>query len=136
MLLAAGCARGGRDAAPFAVRGDAIPLALAATAADADRGREIAFGRDGNCLLCHRVPDAGGRPMGNLAPPLDGVASRLSAGQLRLRVADPARVNRATIMPRYFAIDGLHQVANQFRGTTILSAAQIEDVVAYLLTLR
>lgn len=117
-------------------RGDAIPEPLVAGVPDAARGREIAFGRDGNCLLCHGAPDAGGRPAGTLAPPLGGVGARLDAGQLRMRVVDPARLNPGSIMPRYHAIDGLAQVAEPWRGRPVLSAAQIEDVVAWLATLR
>lgn len=117
-------------------RGDAIPEPLTAAVPDVARGREIAFGREGNCLLCHSAPDAGARPAGNIAPPLAGVGARLDAGQLRLRVVDPARLNPATLMPRYHAIDGLAQVAEPWRGRPVLGASQIEDVVAWLATLR
>jgi sulfur-oxidizing protein SoxX len=117
-------------------RGDAIPRPLVEAMPDAARGREIAFGRDGNCLLCHGAPDAGARPVGNLAPPLAGVGSRLDAGQLRLRVVDPSRVNPGSLMPRYHVTEGLSQVAEAWRGRPVLSAEQIEDVVAWLSTLR
>ena len=92
--------------------------------------------RDGNCLLCHALPETGARFMGNLAPSLSGVGDRLDAGQLRLRLVDSMRVNRDTIMPSYYRVDGLNQVAQSFRGKPILSAQQIEDTVAYLQTLR
>ena len=74
--------------------------------------------------------------MGNLALPLSGVGGRYGAGQLRLRIVDSSRVNRATIMPAYYRVSGLNQVAEAYRGRPILSAQQVEDVVAYLLTLR
>jgi sulfur-oxidizing protein SoxX len=133
--VVAGCAAPPPDSlAPYRVAGDAIPAPLTAEAGDAARGRALFEGRDANCFLCHAVP--GGRFMGNLASPLAGVGTRLSAGELRLRVVDSARVNRNTIMPAYYRTDGLNQVAEAWRGKPILSAQQIEDIVAYLLTLR
>ena len=135
--LACACACAAPDApVGYRVRGDAIPEPLSQAPGDAARGREIVMGRDGNCLLCHAVPETGARFMGNLAPPLSGVAARLDAGQLRLRIADSMRVNPETIMPSYFRTEGLSQVAEPFRGKPILSAQQVEDAVAYLLTLR
>jgi L-cysteine S-thiosulfotransferase len=74
--------------------------------------------------------------MGNLALPLSGVGGRYGAGQLRLRIVDSSLVNRTTIMPAYYRVSGLTQVAEVYRGKPILSAQQVEDVVAYLLTLR
>ncbi len=114
---------------------DAIERPLVDGATDPLRGRAIALGRDGNCLLCHGLVDAG-RPTGNLAPPLDGVAARLGAGQIRQRVVNPALTNPNTIMPAYFVVDGLRQVAEPWRGKPILDAQQIEDLVAWLQTLR
>ncbi len=74
--------------------------------------------------------------MGDLAPDLSGVGARLSAAQIRLRMVDPGRVNPETIMPAYFRTEGLQRVAPAFRGKTILTAQQIEDVVAFLATLK
>ena len=120
----------------FQVDGDGIPQPLA-PAGDAARGRALIVSRDpANCILCHAVSDPGVRFAGNLAPPLDGAGSRLSAAQLRLRVADSARLNRETIMPAYFRNDGLTAVAAQYAGKTILSAQQVEDLVVYLSTLK
>ena len=73
---------------------------------------------------------------GNVAPALAGVGSKLSAAQLRLRVADSTRVNPDTPMPAYYRTEGLAQVAQAYRGKPILSAQQVEDVVAYLVTLK
>lgn len=120
----------------FRIDGDAIPAPLVAVAADAQRGRDIVASRDGNCLLCHAIPETGARFMGDIAPPLSGIGARLSAAQLRLRVVDQARLNPETVMPSYYKVDGLHRVAPAFRGRPILSAAQIEDVVAFLQTLK
>jgi sulfur-oxidizing protein SoxX len=114
---------------------DSIEQPLVSGSGDPARGQMIAFGRDGNCLLCHPVADAG-RPVGNLAPPLDRVGARLSAGQLRQRMVNPSLVNPHTIMPSYFVVDGLRQVAGPWRGRPLLDAQQIEDVVAWLQTLK
>ena len=137
-LAAAVCACASTESTrpSYGLQGDAIDQPLTTIPGDPERGRETLIGRDGNCLLCHAVPETGMRFMGNLAPPLTGVASRLSAGQMRLRIVDAMRVNPNTIMPSYHRIDGLNQVAEQWRGKPILSGQQIEDVVAYLLTLR
>jgi sulfur-oxidizing protein SoxX len=137
LLALAGCAAMGADTlATFRIVGDAIPDPLVATAPDAARGREIIMGRDGNCLLCHALPETGARFMGNLAPPLSGVGARFSPGQLRLRLVDSMRLNRDTIMPSYYRVDGLNQVAQAFQGKPILTAQQIEDAIAYLASLR
>ena len=132
LLLAAASPAAALAAAPAV---DAIERPLVDGATDLLRGRAIALGRDGNCLLCHGLVDAG-RPTGNLAPPLDGVAARLGAGQIRQRVVNPALTNPNTIMPAYFSVDGLRQVAEPWRGKPILDAQQIEDLVAWLQTLR
>ena len=137
LAAVAGCATAAPDTlAPYRVEGDAIREPLTQAPGDAARGREVLLGRDGNCLLCHAVPGIGVRAMGNLAPPLTGVGARLSPGQLRLRIVDSMRLKPDTIMPSYYSIDGLNQVAAAWRGKPVLTAQQVEDTVAYLLTLR
>jgi sulfur-oxidizing protein SoxX len=119
----------------FEAVGDAIPQALTAEPGDAQRGRSVVVNRDqGGCTLCHEVP--GETRFGNIAPALAGVGDKLSAGQLRLRVADSTRVNPDTPMPAYYRTEGLTQVAAAYRGKTVLTAQQVEDVVAYLATLK
>jgi sulfur-oxidizing protein SoxX len=104
---------------------------------DPVRGRAIVADRQvGLCLLCHSGPIPEERFQGDLAPSLAGAGARWSEGQLRLRIADPAKMNPKTIMPSYYRTEGLDRVAPSFRGKTILSAQQIEDVVAYLTTLK
>ena len=116
---------------------DSIPRSLTGQPGDAARGRAIVANRSvGLCLLCHTGPIAGERFQGDLAPSLAGAGSRWSEGQLRLRIVDGSRLNADTIMPAYYRIEGLQRVARSFAGKTILSAAQVEDVVAYLVTLR
>ena len=94
------------------------------------------MGRDGNCLLCHAVPETGATFMGDLGPVLSGIGARLSEAQLRLRLVDPQRFNPDSIMPAYARTEQLAQVGKFWRGKPILSAQQIEDAVAYLVTLR
>jgi sulfur-oxidizing protein SoxX len=116
---------------------DEIPASLTGSKGDPARGRAIVVDRQvGLCLLCHSGPFAEQRFMGDLAPDLRGVGARLSEGQIRLRIADSSRVNAATIMPAYFKTEGLQRVAPAFRGKTVLTAQQIEDVVAFLVTLK
>ena len=117
--------------------GDAIPQSLTGVRGDPARGREIVANRQvGLCLLCHRGPFPEERFQGNLAPDLAGAGTRWSEGQLRLRIADSARITPATIMPAYHRTDGLTRVAPAWGGKPILGAQQIEDVVAFLMTLR
>jgi sulfur-oxidizing protein SoxX len=121
----------------YKVEGGRIQAALTQEAGDATRGRAAALSRDaGNCFLCHSMPDAGETPLGNIGPPLAGVGRRLTAAQLRLRLVDSTRINRATVMPAYYRIQGLRQVAPAYAGKPLLTAQQVEDVIAYLLTLR
>lgn len=139
--LLLGCAAACAAASAFAQAvsyepvGDAILRPLAAEPGDAARGRSIVVNRDqGGCTLCHEVP--GETRFGNIAPSLAGVGAKLSPGQLRLRVADSTRVNPDTPMPAYYRTEGLRQVAAAYRGKPVLSAQQVEDVVAYLATLE
>ena len=116
---------------------DSIPQSLTGQPGDAARGRAVVANRTvGLCLLCHSGPIAEERFQGNLAPSLAGAGSRSTPGQLRLRLVDAARLNPDTIMPPYYRVDGLVHVAKNFQGKTILTAQQIEDVVAYLATLK
>ena len=132
----AGCAAPGEPGPLYRIENDAIPEPLAAGPADAARGREIFTGREANCLFCHSVPEPGQRFMGNVGPPLAGIARRLTPGQMRLRIADPTRVNRDAVMPAYYRVKELTAVAQSFRGKPILSAREVEDVIAYLQTLN
>jgi sulfur-oxidizing protein SoxX len=110
---------------------------LAGGKGDPERGRMIVTNRYvGLCLLCHSGPFPEERMQGTLAPDLKGAGSRWSEGQLRLRIVDAGRLNPNTIMPPYYRIDGLSRVAPSLRGKPVLTAEQIEDVVAFLGTLR
>jgi sulfur-oxidizing protein SoxX len=119
------------------IANDTLPSSLTGTAGDAERGRKIVLDRHvGLCLLCHSGPFPEERFQGDLAPNLSGVGARLSAGQIRARIVDASRVNPNTIMPPYFRTENLQRVAPAYRGKTVLSAEQIEDVVAFLITLK
>lgn len=122
---------------PFTVVGDAIPQSLTGQPGDPQRGREVVVSRQlGNCLLCHRMPIPEERFQGNIGPDLSGVATRLSEGQIRLRIVDSSRLNPATIMPLYYRVEGLQRVMAAYRDKPVLTAEQVEDAVAFLLTLR
>lgn len=117
--------------------GDSIEQPVTDQPGDAARGRAIVANRQvGLCLLCHTGPIAEERFQGNLAPDLAGAGSRWSEGQLRLRLVDSRRVNPQSIMPPYYRSEGLVRVGAAWHGKTVLAAQQIEDVVAYLMTLR
>ena len=110
---------------------------LTGSKGDPARGRAIVASRQqGLCLLCHSGPFPEERFQGTLAPDLNGIGARLSEGQIRLRIVDPARFIPSTIMPAYYRSEGLARVAPSFQGKTILNAQQIEDVVAFLATLK
>jgi len=120
-----------------AAASDSLPSSLTGTTGDASRGRAIVLDRHvGLCLLCHSGPFPEEQFQGNLAPSLAGVGSRLSAGQIRLRIVDSSRVNPDTIMPAYFRTEALQRVAPAYRGKTVLTAQQVEDIVAFLATLK
>ena len=137
MLLAAGSAVAQEPLLPYEIVGDAIPAPLTGTAGDPLRGRAIILDRQlGTCLLCHTGPFPEERFQGTLAPNLSGAGSRWSAGQLRLRLVDATRLNPDTIMPPYYRVDGLTRVGSAWRGKPILTAGEIEDVVAFLSRLR
>jgi sulfur-oxidizing protein SoxX len=122
---------------PYIVVDDGIPLPLSVTAGDAARGRAIVASRQtGLCLLCHSAPIAEERFQGNLATDLDGAGTRWSEAQLRLRLVDGRRLNVRSPMPAYYRVDGLQRVGEAWQGKPVLSAQQIEDVVAYLRGLR
>ncbi|MBS0448722.1 MAG: sulfur oxidation c-type cytochrome SoxX [Proteobacteria bacterium] len=116
---------------------DGIPKPLTAEPGDAARGRAIVLSRQtGLCLLCHSGPFPEDPSQGTVAPDLAGAGSRWTEAQLRLRIADSRTLDPATVMPSYFRDDDLTRVGAAWRGKTILTAQQVEDVVAFLRTLR
>jgi L-cysteine S-thiosulfotransferase len=101
------------------------------------RGRAIVEDRSqGLCGLCHALPGQPAALQGTLGPPLAGVGARLTTPQLRERLLQPERFNPDTLMPAYGRSEGLARVSLARRGQPLLSATQIDDVVAYLGSLR
>ena len=122
--------------APYRVVGDAIPASLTGPPGDAAEGRKVVEDRKlGNCLSCHAFPFAAEDP-GNIGPDLHGVAARLSPAQLRLRVVNMKVLDPQTIMPAYYRVAGLHDVGTAFAGKPILTAQQVEDLVAFLVSTK
>jgi L-cysteine S-thiosulfotransferase len=123
--------------APYVIENGAIPAPLLGLSGDPARGRVIVANRQkGLCLLCHSGPIPEERFQGDLAPSLAGAGSRSTEGELRLRMVDSRRVNPESVMPAYHAGEGLTRVGQAFAGKPILTAQEIEDVVAYLKELR
>jgi sulfur-oxidizing protein SoxX len=121
---------------PYKILGDGIAESLTGLPGDAAQGRKLVLDRSTTCILCHSGPFPETRFQGDLAPNLSGSGTRWSASQLRLRLVDASHFNPDTIMPSYYRVDGLQHVGKSWTGKPILSAAQIEDIVAYLATLR
>jgi sulfur-oxidizing protein SoxX len=135
-VLAASTAAAGQELRPYTISGDAIMESLTGMPGDAARGRALVLERTSTCILCHSGPFPEEKFQGDLAPNLAGSGSRWSAAQLRLRLVNASLLNPATIMPSYYRVEGLDRVAPAWRGKPILDAEQIEDIVAYLATLR
>ena len=126
-------------ASPVLGQVPALDMPLTTEAGDPGRGKAVAVNSDlGNCLICHGIPISEVPPgsSGDIGPSLEGIGARLSAGQLRQRIVDPKVINPQTIMPAYFISTGLTRVGAAYAGKTILSAQQIEDLVAFLQTLK
>ena len=123
--------------APFIVTEDAIEAPLRGLAGEPARGALVVRNREaGNCLICHTIPDPKETFQGNLAPLLAGVGSRLTPGQIRLRLVDPTIVNPKAIMPAYHRVAGFVNVDARYLGQPVLGAQEIEDAVAYLSGLK
>jgi L-cysteine S-thiosulfotransferase len=135
-IAALPCGARAQELKPYVVVGDGIPQSLTGAPGDASRGRALVLERSSTCILCHSGPFPETRFQGDLAPSLEGAGNRWSASQLRLRLVDASRFNPATIMPSFYRVDGLDRVGRAWRDKPILTAEQIEDVVAYLANLR
>ena len=122
----------------FQVSNGGIAASLTGQPGDVQRGRLVVVNQKlGNCLACHEITALKSEPYhGNVGPSLDGVGSRLSAAQLRLRIVDGTKLNPDTIMPPFYRVAGLNRVLKPFEGKPILTAQQVEDVVAFLQTLK
>jgi sulfur-oxidizing protein SoxX len=136
LLALSGAAHGADELVPYRIVDGAIPEPLTTQPGDPERGRHIVLDRDGgDCTICHAMPLPQREFHGTVGPPLDGIGRRATPGALRLRLVDPKALNAETIMPAYYRVTGLHRVLDRYRDKPILTAQQIEDVIAYLLTL-
>lgn len=126
-----------QPAPPYLVDGDSIPLSLNGQPGDPARGRALVLNRQKSlCILCHAASFADPHMQGDMAPDLAGAGARWSAGQLRLRLVEPQRFNPATLMPSAYASEGLANVARRYAGQSVLAAPEIEDIVAFLASLK
>lgn len=125
------------EATRYEIIGGGIPKSLTGKPGDAKAGRKIAYGRKaGNCLACHKMPIPEQQFHGEIGPDLAGSGSRFTASEMRLRIVNPKVINPATFMPAFYRNTGLHRVQKKWKGKTILKAQQVEDLVAYLMTLK
>lgn len=116
----------------------AIPAPLCGLKGDVANGiKVVSDGAKGNCLACHQLPIEGIEAYGTIAPLLAGIAARLTEAQLRLRVVDSRHLNPNSIMPGFYRDPSLiNRPAKSYEGKTFLSAQEVEDVIAYLVTLK
>ena len=122
----------------YKIEDDAIKTSLTGKPGDPANGKKAFLNRKkGNCLACHVVSSLKDQPFhGEVGPPLDGAASRWSEGEIRLRIVNPKVLNEDTIMPSFYKSDGFHRVLKKFKGKTVISAQEVEDIVAYVMTLK
>jgi sulfur-oxidizing protein SoxX len=126
------------DYCGWEVKDYAIEEPLCGLSGDALRGKKIASDSHmGNCLACHQLPIPGIEAYGTIGPPLQGIASRLTEAQIRVRIVDTRNINPMSIMPGFYRDPRLiNRPAKPYRGKTFLTAQQVEDVIAYLVTLK
>ncbi|MEM7640475.1 MAG: sulfur oxidation c-type cytochrome SoxX [Pseudomonadota bacterium] len=134
LVMVSACAEGSTALIDASlIEGDSLPTPLAEAPGNVERGQLIFSDRDlGHCVLCHVVDGLDVSFQGDVGPNLSYVADRLSPGQLRLRIVDYQLVRPGTLMPSYYRNHDLYQVAEPYSGDTILTAEQVEDLVAYL----
>ena len=127
-----------KDYCHWEVDNYAIEQPLCGLKGDAQRGKTIVTDSyKGNCLACHQLPIPGIEAYGTIGPPLQGLASRMTEAQIRLRVVDTRNINPMSIMPGFYRDPRLiNRPGKRYRGRTFLTAQQVEDVIAYMVTLK
>lgn len=138
LLLTFGAQAGAGSAVAYkVVGGNSIPKSLTGKPGDAKKGRATAINRKkGNCLGCHKMPIPEQQFHGLVGPNLAGIAGRMSEGEIRARIVNPKLANPDTIMPAFYKSKGFTRVLKKFEGKTVISAQDVEDIVAYLKTLK
>ena len=129
------------EVAPSEVVADeygAVVTSLTGVPGDAVNGRKVFMNRkQGNCLACHVNAEMSDQTFhGEVGPSLDGVADRWTQAEIRGMIINSKKVFEGTIMPAFYRDSGFTRILEKFQGKTILKAQQVEDVVAYLLTLK
>lgn len=129
--------RADRLVASDQIIGDAIPASLTSAPGNVEHGEMEFISRDGaHCVLCHVVDGLDAEFQGNVGPDLSLVGDRFTSGQIRLRIVDYQIVQPGTLMPSYYRTHDLYQVGDEFTDAPVLSAQDVEDLVAYLSALR
>ena len=120
------------------VDGNTIPKPLTDKPGDPKNGAKLVVARKkGNCLACHKIQQLSDFPFhGNVGPEISDVATRMSEGEMRLRLVNPKVINEDTIMPAFYRTEGLHRVMKKFQGKPVLTEQEIEDIIAFLKTLK
>lgn len=114
-----------------------IPKPLTSTPGDPAKGLNAIINRKkGNCLACHVAPKVDQPYQGKIGPEFAGVADRWSEAEIRMIVVNAKANNPDTIMPGFHRVEGLNRVLKNFKGKPILTAQEVEDIVAYLVTLK
>ena len=121
---------------PDMIQDDGVPTSLTGVPGDPIRGKTIFASRDrAHCVLCHEVSTLDAEFQGDVGPTLNGVGDRLTDAQLRLRISDYQIIRPGTVMPSYYRNHDLYQVGSDYENVPILTAQEVEDLVAYLGTL-
>jgi sulfur-oxidizing protein SoxX len=122
-----------------------IADSLTGTPGDPVAGREVLGSRSlGNCVACHQITEMSDVPFhGEIGPMLDGAGSRWSEAELRGIVVNAKMMFPESLMPSFYRTDGYTRPGNAFTGEAadstfgpLLTAQQVEDVVAYLMTFK
>jgi len=123
---------------PYTMKDDAIPDPIRGLKGNPAKGKKLAInGAKGNCLACHQMPIPEEEFHGEVGPSLLGLGSRYNEGQIRMRIVNIQELIPSSLMPPFYKNPAeLTQVAKKFQGQTILTAQEVEDVVAYLTTLK
>ena len=137
LALSTNAIAGQKKLVKYVINDNAISKSLTGKPGNAASGRKLAINRKkGNCLACHKMPIYEQQFHGNVGPRLHGVGSRLTEGQIRLQIVNSKVLNEGTIMPAFYVNTGFKRVLKKFKGKSMLSAAEIEDLVAYTVSLK